>query len=72
MINAVPMIRYFLLFYLAVIGPLLSAQTGVDETPPVDPDPSAAESPTLWILLAVILLGGLLFLRSRTRKAVRR
>ena len=66
------MSRSILLFCLSVLGPLLYAQTGVDETPPVDPDPSMAESPTLWILLAVVLLGGLLFLRGRTRKVGRR
>ena len=45
----------------------LLAQEGVDVNPPTDPSAPVTESPTLWIILAVVLLAGLLLLRRQSR-----
>lgn len=45
----------------------LIAQEGVDVNPPTDPSAPVTESPTLWIILAIVLLAGLFLLRRRAK-----
>ncbi|PPK84353.1 MYXO-CTERM domain-containing protein [Neolewinella xylanilytica] len=65
------MYRYLSTALFSMLAFGLLAQAGVDVNPPTDPDPGVGESPTLWILLALVLLGGLFFLRSRTKRVGR-
>lgn len=48
-----------------LISAWIKAQDGVDTN--IDPEAAWYEAPTLWIVLAVGLVVGLLFLRKQTR-----
>ena len=63
--------RYLITTLFTLISYFVLAQIGVDENPPTDPDAGWTESPTLWILLAIVLLGALLMLRKRTKRTGR-